>query len=158
MTDLRSTLGAQRLAGEVARHRHRWVHPTPAMMEVAAWRQWCASCGAYQDATATKKGRSSRNRGNRRELEIAKSLGGVKVGHHGGPEDVRAGIFVIQSKVRKAFPTWMWTELAKLPRTDGRIPLLIVTSPPGLDPHDRRKRLAIAVVSLDDWRDLHGEP
>ena len=50
----------------------------------------------------------------------------------------------------------MTTELAKLPRTDGRVPLLIVTSPPGLDPHDRRKRLAIAVVTLDDWRDLHG--
>jgi hypothetical protein len=51
----------------------------------------------------------------------------------------------------------MTAELAKLPRTGGRIPVLVVTSPPGLDPSDRRKRLAIVVVTLDDWRALHGE-
>ena len=148
--DLREALGAQRLAGEVARHRHRWVRYPDGSVG-------CGVCAAVKDEAKSLRGKTARNRGNRRELEIAKSLGGTKVGHYGGPEDVRVGMFNVQSKVRKAFPSWMTTELAKLPRTDGRIPLLIVTSPPGLDPHDRRKRLAIAVVTLDDWRDLHGE-
>ena len=104
MTDLREALGAQRLAGEVARHRHAWKHPTPAMMEDGDWRPWCG-CGAHKDEAKSRKGRSSRNRGNRRERSsIAKALGGTKVGHYGGPEDVRAGMFNVQSKVRKAFP------------------------------------------------------
>ncbi len=147
---IREQLGAQRLAGEVARHRHSWVRYPDGPVG-------CGVCAAVKDEAKSRKGRNARSRGNRRELELAKSLGGTKVGHHGGPEDVRASMFVIQSKVRKAFPGWMTTELAKLPRTDGRVPVLIVTGPAGLDPHDRRKRLAIAVVTLDDWRDLHGE-
>jgi hypothetical protein len=148
MTDLRSALGAQRLAGEVARHRHRWVKTD--------WAEWeeCASCRALRDPAKSRKGRSSRNRGNRRELEIAKSLGGVKVGHHGGPEDVRAGMLNVQSKVRKAFPNWQWDELAKLPRTGGRLPALIVTDSPG----SGIKRRCIVVMCLDDFVELHGEP
>lgn len=116
----------------------------------------CA-CGAVKDPAKSRRGRNARSRGNRRELELAKTLGGTKVGQYGGPDDVRAGMFTIQSKVRGNFPSWMTAELDKLPRTGGRIPVLIVTGPAGLDPHDRRKRPAIAVVHLADWRDLHGE-
>jgi hypothetical protein len=153
VTDLRSALGAQRLAAEVKRHRHdyRWL---PGDDGVAY--EVCR-CGAIKDPVKSRAGRSARNRGNRRELELAKALGGTKVGQYGGPDDVRAGMFVVQSKVRAAFPSWMTTELDKLPRTDGRIPLLIVTGPAGLVPGDRRKRPAIAVVHLADWVDLHGE-
>lgn len=127
--------------------RHRWQHT------VMADRDWwqCTACGAPRDPVRSRRGRTARSRGNRRELELARSLGGVKVGHHGGPEDVRVGMFNVQSKVRAAFPGWMWDELAKLPRADGRIPLLVVTDAPG----PGRKRRAIAIVTLDDWRDLH---
>lgn len=159
MTDLRSALGSQRLAAEQRRHRHRWdVGPSQAMLEDNDLRMRCR-CGARQDMAATKAGRNARRRGNRRELQLAKALGGVKVGHHGGPEDVRVGLFNVQSKVRAGakFPGWMVTELDKLPRTGGRVPILIVTGPPGLDPYDRRKRPAIVVLHLADWRDLHGE-
>lgn len=151
-------LGAQRLAGERRRHRHRWFMPPIIGPDAARYGPGpvCLSCGARRDEARSRRGRTARQRGNRRELELARKLGGTKVGHHGGPEDVRAGMFVVQSKVRGNFPTWMTTELAKLPRTDGRIPLLIVTAPPGLDPADRRRRLAIAIVSLEDWIDLHG--
>lgn len=150
MTDIRSNLGSARLAGEQRRHRHIWVRfhaPDGTFLF-----DGCA-CGVHQDAVKTRAGRSARNRGNRRELELAKTLGGTKVGQYGGPEDVRVGLFVIQSKVRRNFPTWMTAELAKLPRTDGRIPLLVVTDSPG--PGQRRK--SIVVLSLEDWRDLHGE-
>lgn len=151
--DVAANLGQQRLAGERVRHRRHdyqvWVEETD---------EWeCRLCGARVPVQRIRRGRNARKRGNRRELELARSLGGVKVGHHGGPEDVRAGLFNVQSKVRKAFPTWMTTELAKLPRTDGRVPILVVTSPPGLDPLDRRRRMSIVVLALEDWRDLHGE-
>jgi hypothetical protein len=153
MTDIRSALGAARLEGEQRRHRHRWVYTMSAAI--------CPGCNTVEDIEAhrlkSRRGRTARQRGNRRELELAKQLGGVKVGQYGGPDDVRVGdMFAIQSKVRGNFPTWMTTELDKLPRTGGRIPVLIVTGPAGLDPADRRKRPAIAIVHLTDWTDLHG--
>jgi hypothetical protein len=153
VTDLRSNLGAQRLAGELRRHRHRWE---TYFGEGEAF-DCCATCGKHKDPLVSKRGLNARKRGNRRELELARALGATKTGHFGGPDDVRGGMFVYQSKVRAAFPTWMTAELAKLPRTGDRVPVLIVTGPPGLDPSDRRKRIAIAVVTLDDWRDLHQE-
>jgi hypothetical protein len=156
--DIAANPGQQNLVRAKGRHRHRW-----------AWCVWtsedpnsgpgvrCERCGQWQDPAKSRRGLNARKRGNRRELELARKLGAEKVGHFGGPDDVRGGMFTYQSKVRAAFPTWMTAELAKLPRTGDRIPVLVVTSPPGLDPSDRRKRLAIAVVTLDDWRDLHGE-
>jgi hypothetical protein len=153
VVDVRSNLGAQRLAGELRRHRHRWM-PVTNGIGLAVF---ACSCGVEQDPAKSKRGRTARSRGNRRELELARALGATKTGHFGGPDDVRGGMFVYQSKVRAAFPTWMTAELAKLPRTGDRVPVLIVTGPPGLDPSDRRKRIAIAVVTLDDWRDLHQE-
>jgi hypothetical protein len=162
--DVRSNLGAQRLAGELRRHRHRWwmppiVGPDAARYSFGANAPICAICEKPRDEVKSKRGRSARSRGNRRELELARALGVDKTGHFGGPDDMRGkdGMFVYQSKVRAAFPTWMTAELAKLPRTGDRVPVLIVTGPPGLDPSDRRKRIAIAVVTLDDWRDLHQE-
>jgi hypothetical protein len=153
--DVMAELGQQRLEREKARHRHTWYTEVYRPMGVNLVR--CVSCGKEQDPAKSRRGLNARKRGNRRELELARKLGAEKVGHFGGPDDVRGGMFTYQSKVRAAFPTWMTAELAKLPRTGGRIPVLVVTSPPGLDPSDRRKRLAIVVVTLDDWRALHGE-
>jgi hypothetical protein len=113
----------------------------------------CNRCFAIRDLTKSVRGKSARRRGNDYERELAARLGGTKVGHLGLPEDVRAGMFVVQSKVRGNFPSWMTDELAKLPRTDGRIPLLVVADVPG--PGHRRR--AIVVLSLDDWCDLHGD-
>jgi hypothetical protein len=73
---------------------------------------------------------------------------------YGGPDDVVVGdLFVIQSKVRGAFPSWMWDELAKLPRAGGRIPTLIVSDRPG--PGHRTRRLVVR--TLEDDIALHGE-
>ena len=152
MTDLREALGAQRLAGEVARHRHRWEWEQVGVVNGFATYGDKCRCGVIKDAAKSRKGRSARNRGNRRELELARSLGGTKVGHYGGPEDVRVGLLNAQSKVRKAFPYWMTTELAKLPRTGGRLPALIVTDSPG----SGIKRRCIVVMVLEDFAELHG--
>ena len=134
MTDLRANLGA-----------HRRSLP-------------CEHCGTEgrqkHDRTCpkAKRGRSARSRGNRRELEIANDLGGEKVGMFGGPEDIRTPLLNVQSKVRKSFPYWMTTELAKLPRTGGRLPALVVTDAPG----QGVARRSVVVMDLADFTDLHG--
>ena len=152
--DIRANLGAQRLAGQRARHTHSYRPQVQddGIVHVCVGR---FGCGRVRDEARAKAGRSARKRGNARELELARELGGVKVGMYGGPEDVRAGMFNVQSKVRAgaAFPGWQWDELAKLPRSGGRVPVLIVTDAPG---HGIRRR-AVVVVTLDDWRGLHGE-
>lgn len=118
----------------------------------------CEHCGAWpktkHDRTCpkAKRARAARSKGNRRELEIANALGGEKVGMYGGPEDVRTPLLNVQSKVRKAFPYWMTTELAKLPRTGGRLPALVVTDAPGKG-HERE---SVVVMSLADFTELHG--
>lgn len=153
MTDIRANLGAQRNADAKRRHRHRWDRQyNAASFSVSPlWLPAC-SCGAIKDEAKSRKGRSSRNRGNRRELEIAKQLGGEKVGMYGGPEDVRTPLLNVQSKVRKAFPYWMTTELDKLPTTGGRLPALVVTDAPG----PGKDRESVVVMRLSDFTDLHG--
>lgn len=99
-----------------------------------------------------KRGRNARKRGNTRELEIARQLGGEKVGQYQGPEDIRTPLLNVQSKVRKAFPRWMTIELDRLPRTGGRLPALVVTDAPGRG-HERE---TIMVMRLSDFTDLHG--
>jgi translation initiation factor IF-1 len=150
VTDVREALGAQRLAGEL----RRCVHAKKFRFRLENGDSQCDRCQRVIPAALSKRGRNARIRGNARELEIAKATGGEKVGHHGGPEDVRLGLLNIQSKVRSgsAFPGWQWDELSKLPRTGGRIPALIVTDAPG--PGIRRR--SIVVLTLEDFTDLHG--
>jgi hypothetical protein len=140
-------LGAQRVAGELKRHRHDYL-ANGIGYEV----QWACRCGAIRDPVKSKRGKSARRRGNNRELELAVLMGGEKVGHHGGPDDVRLPLINVQSKVRKAFPYWMTTELAKLPRTGDRVPALIVTDSPGRG----KARRTIIVLELSDFQNLHG--
>lgn len=129
--------------------RHVWV------LDPVADITRCARCPAVRDEARSKAGRRARQRGNRYELQVARSAGGVKVGHHGGPEDVLVGMFVVQTKyfAPGRFPGWMADELAKLPRTLGRVPLLIVGEAAGRG----RKGRALAIVDLADWIGLHGE-
>lgn len=62
MTDLRAALGAQRLAGEKKRHRHRWVYGGWANSP----RTFCESCGAIKDEAKSRAGRNARYRAKRR--------------------------------------------------------------------------------------------
>lgn len=114
----------------------------------------CRRCHHVQNPEKVRQGRNNRKRGGRDELAVARLLGGTKVGHFGGPEDVRQGSFVIQVKrfATARFPVWMTNELAKLPRADQRVPVLVIREAAG----PGRRARAIAVVMLDDWKDLHG--
>jgi hypothetical protein len=152
--DVREALGAQRVAGELKRHRHRWVRyeASQGYSDLISVTTRCEGCGVQQDPVKSKRGKSARRRGNNRELELAVLMGGEKVGHHGGPDDVRLPLINAQSKVTKQFPYWMTTELAKLPRTGDRVPALIVTDSPGRG----KARRTIIVLELSDFQNLHG--
>jgi hypothetical protein len=113
----------------------------------------CTRCGTVKDETRSRRGKSARNRGNSFERDLAKRLGGRRTGMFGGPDDVTVNdLFVIQAKVGKRFPSWLHDELVKLPRTGGRIPLVVVGDAPG--PGSRRR--VMVVVGMDDWTALHG--
>ena len=131
-----------------APHRHR----RPALIGADGVIRY--TCGHEVDPAKAKRGRTNRSRGNRIELEVARQLGLRKVGMYGGPEDAgdRDSPFLVQVKSRKAWPSWMDDELAKLPVTAQQTPLLVVAEAgtPG------RKRRALVVLRIEDWVALHG--
>lgn len=136
-------------------HRHQWerVVVTEGGEQTYRGPLTCSRCGVVKDEARSRRGKSARQRGNAYERELAKKLGGKRTGMYGGPDDVTVSdLFVIQSKVRKAWPQWMADELAKLPRTGGRVPLLVVANAPG----SSGRRKALVVVELGDWISLHG--
>jgi hypothetical protein len=113
----------------------------------------CA-CGKLRDDAAVKRGRTSLRAGKDAERAIAKAYGGTRTGMYGGPDDVLVGeLFVVQSKAGGWFSTRYWNELAKLPRTGGRIPTLIVSDRPGTGHPVRR----LVIRMMSDDVDLHGQ-
>lgn len=113
----------------------------------------CNRCGATLDPARMKAGKAAVARSKREERHLAKDHGGVRTGHHGGPDDVQTGLLNVQSKAGTGWwSTRYAAELDKLPRTGGRIPALIVSNgQPGR--HVRR----FVVVDYRDWRDLYGD-
>lgn len=113
----------------------------------------CVQCNAVRDEAASRRGRSSLRAGKDAERAIAKAYNGTRTGHFGGPDDVLVGeLFTVQSKAGGWFSNRYWDELAKLPRTGGRIPTLIVSDRPG--PGHRTRRYVVR--TLEDDLDLHG--
>ena len=113
----------------------------------------CGRCGKPKDATASRRGRISLRAGKDAERAIARAYGGTRTGQYGGPDDVTVGDpFVIQSKAGGWFSERVWAELAKLPRSGGRIPTLVVSDRPGPGHTTRR----YVVRMLADDLELHG--
>lgn len=140
--------------------RHRWEQayssgdfgPQYLIRGVAI----CRSCGAVREPAASRRGRSSLRAGKDAERAVAKAYGGRRTGQYGGPDDVIVGeLFVIQSKAgRTWFRQAIWDELAKLPRTGGRIPTLVVSDRPGSGGGPTRRYV---IRTLADDVALHGE-
>jgi hypothetical protein len=116
----------------------------------------CRRCGVIQNPVLVRRGRTSLRAGKDAERAIAKLYpDGVRTGQFGGPDDVLVGdLFVIQSKAGGWFSERVWSELAKLPRTGGRIPTLVVSDRPG--PGHRTRRYVVRMI--EDDLDLHGRP
>ena len=121
-------------------------------------REWSCQCGHAPDSVKVRAGGNARSRGLAIQREIARSLGLVNL-QGNGPTDARSeevygnAAFVCQVKSGARFPGWMATELAKLPTTGGRIPILAIAETPG---PGHGKRRAVIVVEIGDWIDLHG--
>lgn len=112
----------------------------------------CGRCGREITAEASRRGRTSRRRGNDIERSVARQLGLERVGQYGGPDDVRGEMFVVQVKSGAAFPERFWRWLTALPTNAGQTPLLVITDAPG----PGHKRRAIVVLDIDAWIALHG--
>jgi len=115
----------------------------------------CLGCGLTRaDYEARqRRGRNNRSRGNRSELDVARTYGGEKVGPLGLPEDIRGKLWRTQVKVsqREAPPMWR-AEFAKLAgQRDGRTPRLILRfTRQGVKAED------YIVVRGEDWLEWFG--
>jgi hypothetical protein len=105
------------------------------------------------DPERSRRGRSNRRRGNDFERTLAAEFAGRRVGHFGGPSDVLTPMFAVQAKVGGCFSERYWRWLSAMPRSGGRVPILVVGDAPA--PGFRRR--AVVVMDLADFRDLHGE-
>ena len=87
----------------------------------------CARCLTVKDEARSRRGRQSRNYGNRAELEAARRYGGVKVGHAGGPVDIRGGEWSTQMKTHRRLPPKEWRDaFAKMEASTDRMPRLLL--------------------------------
>jgi hypothetical protein len=111
----------------------------------------CNKCGTFVPKFRSQMGKRSRTRGNAQERRIASDTGGKRVGHHGGKEDVVAGLYSIQSK-SGAFPERPWKYLQEIPRDGGRIPVVVLMDAPG----PGVKRRGVVVMQYEDWLDASG--
>lgn len=110
--------------------RHQW-EPTDRQTytpEGAPRTLWaCARCGSPKDETRSRRGKASRDYGNRAELKVARLYGGTKVGHHGGPVDVRGREFNTQVKTHRRLPPAEWRSVfAALEASTDRLPRLLL--------------------------------
>lgn len=134
--------------------RHRWVRVAllhgPGV-DGLTFTEECA-CGAIKDATRSRRGRTSRSYGNRAELSAARRYGGTKIGHAGGPVDIRGTDFATQVKTHRRLPPVEWRKAFGAMAQDNRCPRLLLrfVQGPGLPPVD------YFVFPADDWLDWFG--
>lgn len=91
--------------------RHKWavtVHWDDRLGNVADGTQHCLVCQVLRDPVRSRRGKTARNYGNRAELKVARTYGGTKVGHHGGPVDVRGRDFATQVRTKRRRPPTEW--------------------------------------------------
>ncbi len=95
-------------------HRHRWVKYFVNDVEVGTC---CQSCSQVQDPVASRRGRNNRKRGNASELDVARAVGGRKMGPLGLPWDVEmTGYARLQVKKLATAPSLRFVagELARI--------------------------------------------
>jgi len=103
--------------------RHQWLLANYPSTET----YFCERCGVVRDITRARRGRTARDYGNRAELRVARTYGGTKVGHHGGPVDVRGREFNTQVKTHRRLPPAEWRKaFAALEASTDRLPRLLL--------------------------------
>lgn len=134
----------------VGGHRHRWSTTIRQDPDGPTRLTFCDNCGRQRDEARSRRGATVRSYGTRAELKAARTYGGVKVGHHGGPVDVQGAEWETQVKTHRRNPPAEWTKaFAALP--GDRLPrLLLRFVRPGLPPVD------FFVVPGKAWLDWWG--
>jgi hypothetical protein len=160
MTDLRTNLGAQRLAGEVARHRHNWwktraygpAHSGAVLGEFLGEWEECRVCGVRKDEAKSRRGKTARRRGNDYERSVASRLGLKHTGHFGLKPDAQGDWIVVSCKNGGAFPELPWRWLQELPADAGQLRAVVIGDAPG----PGVKRREVIVLDLADFISWYG--
>lgn len=114
----------------------------------------CGSCGVELDPTRARRGRTSRNRGNAFEREVAAKLGGVREGQFGTKVDVRVpGWLLVQCKNGAAYPERLDGWLRSIPARSDYLRAVVIGDAPG--PGGRRRSLI--VLDLDEFAAFYGK-
>lgn len=115
----------------------------------------CLVCGNPKDQTRSRRGRNNRKRGNAAELDVARGVGGRKVGPLGHPWDVEMpGYARLQVKKLATPPSlrFICDELARIARAPGEEMPGFVWIEPGRDGE------RLVVFRLRDFAERHGLP
>ena len=132
------------LAGPVTERkcaRHKWQlvgYQDDPDSRVLVFREECRFCHTVKDEARSRRGKQSRNYGNRAELSASRKYGGDKVGAAGGPVDIRGKDFATQMKTHRRLPPVEWTKSFAAMSQDNRCPrmLLRFVGPSGVPPRD----------------------
>ena len=85
----------------------------------------CLRCGHPRDPAASRRGRANRSRGNRAELDVARSIPGArKMGPLGLPWDVEVGAYArlqVKKLVSRPSPAEIARLIAAIPATGDRL-------------------------------------
>jgi hypothetical protein len=148
------------LAGAVGRRcRHDWVTCGPDYRPDSFYgnpldfgRDRCRFCLRFKDPVRARRGRTSREYGNRAELKVARTYGGTKIGQAGGPVDVRGAEWHTQVKTHRRRPPQEWRDaFAKMAASTDRLPRLLVRFVFPGGPED------YVIVPGKAWLDWHGK-
>jgi len=124
-----TTNGAQ---GAKPCRRHSWVPVTQIVSSAGVAHglepphgEWCHRCHSYRDPAASRRGRANRSRGNRAELDVARSIpGGRKMGPLGLPWDVEVGEYArlqVKKLAARPGPAEVARLIDRIPRTGDRL-------------------------------------
>ena len=91
----------------------------------------------------------NRTRGKRAERDVAKRLGGRRMGTMGS-EDVDTQLFSVEVKSRKRFVGEGFMSQAKANCQPGRMPLVVVHT------HGKRHSDDLVMIRMCDFEDLYG--
>ena len=139
--------------------RHVWWMPPIVGPLAAEWHfgadGWvCRRCRKPKDATRSRRARNNGKRGRTAELEVARMVGGRKVGPLGLPWDVElAGYARLQVKKLKSWPSlneiigWL-DAIPSAPELRG----VVVVEAAGQGKHGR----SVIVFDVAEWARWHG--
>jgi len=107
------------------RHEWEWTDWMEGDSRVLTSIEWCAICHHHRDPAASRRGRANRSRGNRAELDVARSIPGArKMGPLGLPWDVEVGAYArlqVKKLVSRPSPAEIARLIAAIPATGDRL-------------------------------------